>query len=55
MVEILSPGTGRRDERLKRDLYERVGVDEYWPIDPERDTVSVFGAGLSDSRSLASA
>ena len=37
MIEILSPSTRSRDERLKRDLYERVGVDEYWIVDPERN------------------
>jgi Uma2 family endonuclease len=42
MIEILSPSTRRRDERLKRELYERVGVEEYWLIDPERDAIEVF-------------
>ena len=27
VIEILSPGTRSRDERLKRNLYERVGVE----------------------------
>ena len=47
VVEILSPGTRPRDERLKRDLYERVGVDEYWLVDPDRDLVSVYRRGAS--------
>ncbi len=34
VVEILSPGTKRVDERIKRDLYDRVGVREYWIVDP---------------------
>jgi Uma2 family endonuclease len=42
VIEILSPSTRRRDERLKRDLYERTGVEEYWLVDPERDVVEVF-------------
>ncbi len=45
VVEILSPGTRSRDERLKRDLYERVGVEEYWLVDPERDVVSIYRRG----------
>ena len=40
-VEILSPSTRRRDETLKRRLYERVGVSEYWLIDPGSDLVSL--------------
>ena len=39
-VEILSPSTRRRDETLKRQLYDRVGV-EYWLIDPDADVVSI--------------
>lgn len=41
VVEILSPSTRPRDERLKRDLYERAGVQEYWIVDPDRDVVAV--------------
>lgn len=42
VIEILSPSTRPGDERLKRDLYERSGVEEYWLVDPERDTIDVF-------------
>jgi Uma2 family endonuclease len=42
VIEILSPSTKSRDKRLKRDLYERVGVREYWMVDPERDLVDVY-------------
>jgi len=41
-VEILSPGTRRIDEVTKRKLYERVGVLDYWVVDPELDTVKVY-------------
>jgi Uma2 family endonuclease len=41
VVEILSPGTRRVDETVKRGLYDRSGVREYWVVDPERDTVTV--------------
>ena len=40
-VEILSPSTRHRDETLKRQLYDRVGVAEYWLIDPDRDVVAI--------------
>ena len=42
VVEIGSPSTRRRDETIKRRLYERFGVSEYWVIDPEIETIKVF-------------
>jgi Uma2 family endonuclease len=41
VIEILSPGTRRRDETLKRDLYARAGVREYWMVDPDARTIRV--------------
>jgi Uma2 family endonuclease len=41
IVEILSDSTRRRDERLKRHLYEQHGVKEYWIVDPELETVKI--------------
>ena len=41
VVEILSKSTRRRDERVKRALYEREGVREYWIVDTERHLVAV--------------
>lgn len=32
-IEILSPYTAAKDIRVKRDLYERHGVREYWIVD----------------------
>jgi Uma2 family endonuclease len=42
VIEIASPGTRKRDETLKRRLYERSGVAEYWIIDPDVDAVRVY-------------
>jgi Uma2 family endonuclease len=42
VVEIGSPGTRKRDETIKRALYERFGVGEYWVIDPEIDATTVY-------------
>jgi len=41
VVEIGSPSTRKRDATIKRRLYEGVGVDEYWIVDPELDTIDV--------------
>lgn len=41
-VEILSPGTRSRDLRLKRDVYQKTGVREYWIIDPDRNVVDIY-------------
>jgi len=42
VVEIGSPSTRRRDEIIKRKLYERFDVEEYWIIDPEIETIAVY-------------
>lgn len=34
VVEILSPSTSELDHTLKKDLFERSGVQEYWIVDP---------------------
>jgi Uma2 family endonuclease len=44
VVEILSEWNRRIDEIVKRDLYGRHGVLEYWIVDPELETVKVYRA-----------
>lgn len=46
VVEILSPGTGRRDRTEKLDLYAKYEVPEYWIVDP---ATQVFDFYLLDS------
>jgi Uma2 family endonuclease len=41
VVEIHSPATRKRDETIKRRLYERAGVTEYWTVDPDLETIRV--------------
>jgi Uma2 family endonuclease len=42
VIEIGSEGTRKRDETIKRRLYERSGVSEYWVVDPEIDVIRVY-------------
>ncbi|HEY9069270.1 MAG TPA: Uma2 family endonuclease [Candidatus Ozemobacteraceae bacterium] len=47
VVEILSPSTASRDHILKRRLYERHGVKEYWLIDPTNRIMHVYRANAA--------
>jgi Uma2 family endonuclease len=42
VVEILSAGTRKTDEVVKRKVYERYGVREYWIVDPELEAVKIY-------------
>ena len=42
VIEVGSPSTRRRDETIKRRLYERDRVAEYWVVDPELEVVRVY-------------
>jgi Uma2 family endonuclease len=42
VVEIRSPSTRRRDLGIKRQLFDRGGVREYWVIDPKALAVTVY-------------
>jgi Uma2 family endonuclease len=44
-VEILSPTTARADRAVKRGLYQRVGVPEYWIFDLEAQLVERWRPG----------
>ena len=46
VVEVLSPRTARLDVGPKRRTYERHGVKEYWLIDPNGQTVTVYRGDL---------
>jgi Uma2 family endonuclease len=42
VVEVSSPTTRRRDLTLKKELYERFGVAEYWFVDIEAERVEAY-------------
>lgn len=42
VVEIISPTSAIRDRNVKKNLYERHGVNEYWLVDAPNETVEIF-------------
>jgi len=42
VVEVLSPGTRKRDRFIKAKRYARFGVLEMWIADPRKKTIEVF-------------
>lgn len=42
VVEVVSESTRKTDASIKRKLYERAGVREYWIVDPELESVQVY-------------
>lgn len=49
VVEVLSPGTRRRDQGRKRVIYERDGVGEYWIVDPVAQEVTALRRAAPDA------
>ena len=41
VVEVLSPSTTINDRGIKKDVYERSGVKEYWIVDPIAKSIEV--------------
>lgn len=41
-IEVLSPENPERDRIVKRALYARAGVREYWIVDPQERSVESF-------------
>lgn len=42
IVEILSKGNSKKEMRIKYDLYQEAGVEEYWIVSPVHLTVHLF-------------
>ncbi len=42
VCEIVSPGTFEKDTEVKRGIYERYKVPEYWIVIPELQTVEIL-------------
>jgi Uma2 family endonuclease len=42
IIEILSPGSNRKELKYKYEVYEESGVKEYWVIHPNEQTLLVY-------------
>jgi Uma2 family endonuclease len=42
IIEILSKGNQDHDEKVKKELYERFGVKEYWIVDPANKSTTGY-------------
>ncbi|MDI3257131.1 MAG: Uma2 family endonuclease [Kyrpidia sp.] len=42
VVEVLSPSTATQDYVRKMNLYQRVGLSEYWIVDPVARVINVY-------------
>ena len=42
VVEVLSPGTRGKDLLKKLNLYHECGIREYWIVDPEQETITIY-------------
>ena len=42
VVEVLSDSTRKRDEGIKLERYELLGVQEYWVVDPKRNEARIY-------------
>jgi Uma2 family endonuclease len=53
VVEVLSETTSDRDRSVKRKLYARYGVGEYWLIDPDMCTAEIYRRGTQGFEQVA--
>lgn len=54
-IEVASPSTRERDRTVKFERYAHFGVQEYWIVDPDPQTVEVFVLDGGEYRLLAMA
>ena len=48
VIEIVSPSSKKMDYVRKTALYLKTGVREYWIVDPDRETVTIYEADRWD-------
>ena len=45
IIEILSPSSAQRDKTIKKKLYAKNGVKEYWLVEPQKRTIEALVLG----------
>ena len=53
VIEVLSPSTRRRDLGIKRELFARGGVREYWIMDGRLNRIDVHRRGADGALTVA--
>ena len=48
IIEIVSPSSASRDHIIKREAYEKLGVQEYWIISPGERCITVFSFATNE-------
>ena len=52
MIEIVSPSSKTMDYERKVKLYREAGAREYWIVDPEAETVTVYDFAHADGQDI---
>jgi Uma2 family endonuclease len=55
VVEILSPSNAYYDLKTKKDIYQQIGVREYWIVDPMDHSIECFISSDAGFKSILSA
>ena len=53
VIEVLSPSTRKRDLGIKRQLFDRGGVREYWIVDGRLNRIDVHRRGADGALTVA--
>ena len=53
VIEVLSPSTRKRDLGIKRELFDRTGVREYWIVDGQRNRIAIHRRGAGGALAAA--
>jgi Uma2 family endonuclease len=53
VIEIISEGTRQHDRQVKRKLYAKYGVKEFWLVNPDNKTIEVLLLSKTGYKSLS--